>query len=297
MSDFTESLLDAFSGSKKTTFSLIDGIEKDIDNFLWSLNNDNSYNEETYGGDKEFGIHPSSLCYNPCPKMILWELHELEPDFPEDLYIEPKLRRIFDNGRKVHSRWQEYFCKSGIEVLGSWKCRKCGSIRGKLKEISIKSLPKKCKCGSESFKYNEFKVRSDDHMLVGKRDLKIKVGDKYLLGEIKSINTFSFKSLTSPKPEHKLQLDLYHVMDGTEEGFFLYEDKNDQNVKFFYNKVAHNESLNSLLSTAKEIKEAYEEEHVNVTEVDSCGTCPWRKVCPKIETQTDLIKIKELNNE
>jgi hypothetical protein len=294
--DGISKLVSSFKNSE-TRFGFLQSIERSLEKFFWDLNDDKEYQDESYGGDKEFGLHPSELCYGVCPTRLLWGLYEIRPDYPEEAYVHPKLRRVFDNGNDVHTRWQKYFCKAGFDVIGSWKCRQCLKVYGEKKEIHISELPKKCSCGCKSFKYNEYKLRSEEYMITGKRDLKVNLNGKVLLGEIKSINTFSFKKLKGPKKEHKLQFDLYNFLDNTEEGFFIYEDKNTQEYKMFHNKVSYTEEFNNILTTSKEIKTAYDDSQVVVTKYDQCGVCPWRKVCPTIKSFNDVEKLQEENNE
>ena len=88
--------------------------------------------------------------------------------------IEPRTRRIFDNGTGVHTRLQSYLKKEGILLL------------------------------------EETPVWNKDLQILGHCDGMLAIS-KMSIGilEIKSINTNQFKALTDAKPEHKMQAQVY----------------------------------------------------------------------------------------
>lgn len=231
---------------RKVKKNLIGDLEKHFNDFFWGLNDDIDYKESGYGGKVEHGFHPSSLFRIKCERKLV--LSYLKADYiEEDVWIEPKLRRIFDMGSYVHNRWQMYLtlmskAYDNFELIGDWKCKGCGYCLSPKKEIPQPKENTKCpKCKSVRWKYNEFRL-GGKLRLVGKRDGKIIWnGETYLL-EIKSIGMFPFTKLYQPPEDHIKQFAFYMYLDPEKvrKGFFIYENKNDQDVKIFlykYNRL------------------------------------------------------------
>lgn len=84
--------------------------------------------------------------------------------------IEPRTRRIFDNGTGVHERLQSYLKECGLLLM------------------------------------DEVPILNDDYNIQGHTDGILKLSDSELgVLEIKSINSRGFSELKSEKPEHKRQ--------------------------------------------------------------------------------------------
>jgi predicted Zn-ribbon and HTH transcriptional regulator len=268
---------------------MIEPLEKDIEDFLWSLNDNNEYNEASYGGHMEKGFHPSAVCWEDCPKKLIFKYLELPMDYPEEEYIVPLTRRVFDNGHDVHDRWQRYFTLMSeriehLKLVGDWKCKGCGYKFSPGEEIEKPKGP--CpECKSERIKYNEFRIRYPKLRIVGKRDLKLIINGEEFLGEIKSMNTSQFNGLYKPLPKHIKQFALYMLSTGTHKGFFLYENKNDQKTKFFYYEYAESD-IERELNLLKLANEALETGEFPKWETPKkvCKTCVYRKTCPTLET-------------
>ena len=138
-------------------------------------------------------FHPSALG-NPCDR-YLWLYYNSM--LPEQL-IEPRVRRIFQNGEFLEDRVGLWF--SELNILLD-------------REISLKQeIPP----------------------LSGRMDFLIK---HYEYGEhpveLKSINKSNFTKLRGPKNEHYIQLQVYMNMGNYDHGTVLYECKDDQNIKSF----------------------------------------------------------------
>jgi hypothetical protein len=223
---------------KKKKFAVQDFLQNSIEEFFWSLNNNKHYEEDTYGGEIERGFHPSALAGASCKRKLIFQYFEI-PE--EDAGIEPKLRRIFDNGHGCHERWQTYFTllshiNKDIVLIGSWKCKGCGLVISADKAIPEPENFECPRCKSKRIKYNEYRVRDKKLRITGKFDIKLLIKGKEYLIEIKSINMFSYQKLFHPLPDHIKQFSFYQKLDGTPIGFFLYEDKNTQDYRIFQNK-------------------------------------------------------------
>lgn len=297
-----------FSSAKmeKSKGDVVGVIHEAMETFFWDLNQDNEYNEEGYGGEIEQGFHPSSLPERvECVRELMYNYLGVPQDEVDK--IEPKLRRIFDNGSDLHDRWQRYFTIASqkydnIELIGSWKCKGCGYLHSPDKEVSFPYKnktglePMPCpSCGSTRWKYGEFRLRHKDLRLTGKRDLKLVVDGRPLLGEIKSINTFQFGKLYDALPQHKRQFCLYMLMDGTKEGFFLYEDKNTQDYKIFYFEY-DGDIISGVIDALKEVnywidkKELYKRRD-DFPSSKKCKLCYYKKLCAAGQSYIDLEKL------
>lgn len=106
------------------------------------------------------------------------------------------LLRIFANGWSVHEKWQTLFKKAGVAV------------------------------GIEQ------RGESNDWRLLFTPDAIIMIGTKKYVVEIKSVNTYQFKTMKS-HPSGEKQLQLYMHMSAIPNGFVLCEDKNTQEIKVF----------------------------------------------------------------
>ena len=218
---------------------VVDFIKQAVDDFFWSLNSNEQYEQESYGDVREHGFHPSAIGAMECSRSAVLEYMQV-PGIEQHDDIDPKLRRIFDNGHEVHDRWQRYFTllakKGQVRFVGSWKCKGCGFVESPDKEIDCpdKACPK---CGSNRWKYNEFKLRDPKRRITGKRDGKIIIPELGLtmLLEVKSINGMQFTKLNGALDKHIVQANIYMDLDpeGVDMILFLYECKNTQAVKWF----------------------------------------------------------------
>lgn len=160
-------------------------------------------------------IRPSEM--GGCTRAIVYDIL----NFPSDDIIEPKLKRIFDNGHAVHERYLEkYFPKLNI-ICKVWK-----TIHGKKKYVD----------------FSEVTIRDEDLWLVGKPDAIIfhpVTGERYVF-ELKSINQESFWKLEEPESSHIYQAHIYMYMTNLTKAILFYEDKNKQNIKEFEVKFDRN---------------------------------------------------------
>ena len=110
------------------------------------------------------------------------------------------LLRIFEEGNSIHAKWQEMFQRAGIAR------------------------------GIEDRGYSEM---FDLYMTP---DAVIELNNKLYVVEIKSANTYSYKSMKDSHPSGTKQLQLYMHFLCIPRGFVLVEDKNTQEFKIFVTK-------------------------------------------------------------
>ena len=146
-------------------------------------------------------FHPSALG-NPCDR-YLWLYYNAK--IPEQT-LEPRIKRIFQNGNFLEDRVASWFVDLNILLD---------------REVSLKQ---------------------DIPPISGRMDFLIKhleYGE--LPVELKSINKFGFTQLSAPKDEHNIQIQMYLNMAGYDHGTVLYECKDDQHLKAFL--VERNEEV------------------------------------------------------
>jgi hypothetical protein len=284
---------------KNARIEVITTLEKSVEDFFWNLNEDIDYNEEQYGGIIQKGFHPSSLVEGiECRRELMYIYLQVEKDEP--FLINPKLRKIFDNGHSVHDRWQKYFTmlarkNPDIKFLGLWRCS-CFMYfnENETEDPYGKPCPS---CGKKyAWKYKEVGLKNENLRLVGKRDGKLVINNSAYLLEIKSINTFQFGNLYEPLRKHLQQLNLYMMMDNIKKkkGIFLYEDKNNQEVKFFlvdYDSSIINNICNDLVEVGKYIDSQKLCNRLDSFPADyRCKICDFKKTCAEGKSFSELEK-------
>lgn len=203
----------------------------------------NNYRDNTH-------FHPSS--WDDCKRKHAYAYYESKGFIKLDesaVKIAPQLERIFGNGHSMHDRWRSYLESTGA-LMGVWECEniyehKTPKIFGK--DFKLGCLkPEKCSCGSKNFRYHEVGFLDHETMWGGHCDAvvnqkllaeylgtkcKILPDEELILIDFKTINSFEFKTLDKPKPNHATQMQIYLYLAGLRYGKFLYEDKNSQSVK------------------------------------------------------------------
>lgn len=135
---------------------------KDLDTWL---------SQDRGSQDRRFDINSPS-CAGRCPRANYYS--RVLPHVEQT--IDPRLRRIFENGDGVHERLQGY-----LEAMG---------------RMMMAEIP----------------VIDDDYLIQGHSDGAITIGkhlDEVAVLEIKSINDAGFAGLKSEKPEHRRQAMVY----------------------------------------------------------------------------------------
>lgn len=162
-------------------------------------------------------FHPSSLG-KTCDRLLYCNYHDLIPQEP----VEPQIRRMFDHGNVTETRYEKYF--SNMKIL-----------RGR-----------------------EVRARLDSPPISGRADFKLELPEiGIVLIELKTIKDENFKKLTVPQQDHAVQLQCYLNILEIPQGFVIYENKNDQNIKAFLVKQSdsHWEEITNRCFRIMEMKE------------------------------------------
>lgn len=192
--------------------------------------------------------------------------------------ITPCTQRIFDNGHHVHFRWGEYLedrrC-TGKMLKGVWKCKNSYAHedawkvdKNKKKEecfpkfygqdhkLGIIKPEVPCEdCGCPDYIHSEIGFLDEETWIGGHIDclLLLPTGDHLIL-DYKSIRKRLFDKLyDGPKPEHLVQMQCYLYVSGLKYGKFIYECKDDQEVKEF-DVIKDDKMVQHIVEEAKNLK-------------------------------------------
>jgi len=138
------------------------------------------------------------------------------------------------------------------------------------------------------FKQHEVEITHDDPPIRGFADTFIEWNGKEVIAEIKSAKDeiFSIRQAEmKPLPYHLVQLLTYMKIRGDEQGFFYYENKNDQS--FLIIPVDMNEKNKKLIDYVfdweRKVYDAYKKgtlpERTFTKSQWACKGCPVKKVC------------------
>jgi len=134
----------------------------------------------------------------------------------------------------------------------------------------------------------EREILSEDPPIRGFADLVLDWDGAEIIGEIKTTKTESFahrQASMSPSSNHLLQILTYMKVEGAEEGFLLYEDKNTQDLCII--PVSMNEKNKKIIDeTFDWMREVYQNyvdgllpNRVFAKTTYACANCPVRKPC------------------
>ena len=132
-----------------------------------------------------------------------------------------RLKRILENGNKVHERYLKLFAEMRILVAAEIDAVKEDFLHGRL-----------------------------DCIITDKKQ-------NYVV-EIKSCSQWTFNKLTKPVKNHNLQIQFYMYYINIPRGFILYENKDNQQIKCFdieLDKELVEEHIKELKGLKKEIDE------------------------------------------
>lgn len=219
--------------------SLIDIVESNLITSAKQSDRDNGH------------FHPSE--WSKCHRKIAYQYYESKGLISIDntvWKISAQTERIFSNGHYMHDRWKTYAEKTGA-LMGRWRCQNWMAHQDKHVIFGLSSKlgvhkPAKCDCGSDRFDYQEVGFFDDETWWGGHVDAVIDVNklrakyanfidanckEDYIIIDFKSMNTFSFRNLTAPVPDHIIQLSIYLYLSGLKIAKLLYEDKSTQEAK------------------------------------------------------------------
>jgi CRISPR/Cas system-associated exonuclease Cas4 (RecB family) len=195
---------------------------------------------------------PSTIGYGHgnCPRY--WFIAFSGAEFEEQ--FDAMARANMDNGTAVHDRVQKVISRTSV------------------------------------FKQHEIEITSDNPPIRGYADTIIEWNGQEVIGEIKSAKdeVFSIRQAEmKPTGNHMLQLLTYMKIRGAKQGFFYYENKNDQSYLILpINMNERNEKIiDDVFDWLKQVYANYEAgtlpERVFTKSVSACKYCPVKKVCWK----------------
>ena len=183
----------------RNSFSSKHWFEDIIDSYLDARKGEARISEE---------FHPSGA--GSCPRLI-----QLQMNGSVYEEVEPRIKRIFENGNFMQARYKKYLEGAGKFIE---------------EEIPMR-------------------IEVDDIVIKGRADMIVLDNyDNKQLMEFKSINTRGFNELITnqaPKEEHLMQWTLYSHGLSLYDGVILYENKDDQRMKPF--QVKYNSDLFNLI--------------------------------------------------
>lgn len=205
-------------------------------------------------GDERYGLHASAIlapesefCYREQVLSLFYKQIQGEN-------IPIGLKRIFEEGKSIGTKWQRLFIRGGIAVK---------------EDLDVSRFVKK-------------------YDLSYTPDGIISIYGKRIITEMKSQNTFLFKK-NKGHPSGVKQLKFYMYMentygDGADAGFVLVEDKNDQNFKVLLVEEvdpAELEPYIERLEMIQEYKGIFLEERKMVPRHKSCtsSSCKMAQKC------------------
>lgn len=137
-------------------------------------------------------------------------------------------------------------------------------------------------------KETEREILSDDPPIRGFADLILDWNDAEIVGEIKTTRDEQFalrQSSMKPSANHLLQILTYMKVEGVQEGFLLYENKNTQDICIIPISMneRHEKIINTTFDWMRKVHLAWKEDSVpqrNLIKTSyACQNCPVRKSC------------------
>ena len=150
-------------------------------------------------------------------------------------------------------------------------------------------------------KQNEREIKNVDPPIRGFADLVLEINDEEIIGEIKTIKDQYFiqrKGEGVPSPSHLLQLLIYMEIEGAEEGFVLYENKNDNELLCIPIKMTdkNKEYISYVFDWMKQVRGMYENntppKRGYTKSTWTCKGCPVSEAC--LEREEGVEKIPNL---
>ena len=172
------------------------------------------------------GLHASAIIVSDNKFCIRQQVLSLLYKQLQGEQIGAGLMRIFEAGNAIHEKWQRLFIRAGY---------------GKAEDMDYSQF------------HDEFEVSfTPDAILKIPEFNAFTKYDGKLICEIKSVNTFQFKKMTS-HPSGRKQMQFYMHLTGIHKGFVLCEDKNTQEFKIFLENYDP-EIVKPFVERCKEIK-------------------------------------------
>jgi CRISPR/Cas system-associated exonuclease Cas4 (RecB family) len=150
-------------------------------------------------------------------------------------------------------------------------------------------------------KQNEREIKNVSPPVRGFADLVLEIDDEEIIGEIKTIKDQYFiqrKGEGVPSPSHLLQLLIYMKIEGAEEGFVLYENKNDNELLCIPIKMTekNSEYIEYVFDWMKKVYGMYENntppKRGYTKSTWTCKGCPVSEAC--LEREEGVEKVTNL---
>lgn len=232
-------------------------------------------------------IHPSEMakpdwCHRAQYHMLLGL-----PPAPSKFKTSLKQLLTFDEGHRIHGRWQAWLGEMGV-LYGMWVCDTCKNAGWGLGD-----------CGHPKALYKEVPVNATELRISGHADGWIKnLGEEDMLLEIKSVGEGSFRweapdlfyahsgdmkkmwsNFKAPFMTHIMQVQIYlkvlEIMfpdDHPKQAVFIYENKASQEVKEFI--IPKNGfAVDELFEAAAHIVAAVDKQDPPACNIDSVAGC------------------------
>jgi hypothetical protein len=238
-------------------------------------------------------IHPSAMIKSDwCHRAEYFHLQGATPA-PPKYRASMKQYLTFDEGHRIHDRWQTWFWNMG-HLYGKWSCFDCQHTFYAVSPTECES----CNASVKKLKYREVSVYSSQYGMSGHADGWLKGFGNDLLLEIKSVGEGTvawedrvmwqehgenfksvWKALKSPFHIHLLQAQVYmkllELMDPNNfptEAVFIYESKVDQQIKEFV--VPKSDfGIAPLFEAAAMIMESIKNQTPPTCNISPSGTC------------------------
>ena len=229
-------------------------LEKDIDKEAAFVRQVMTRGAET---QERIGLHASSFIKGEKEWCLRQQVLSLVYRQLQGEQIAVGLKRIFEEGNAVHEKWQRLFLRAGY-------CE--------VNELDVTQFNKR------------YRINFTPDIIC--RIPEFYDGD--MVGELKSVNTYSFQKMTR-HPSAWKQLQWYMYLTGIHKGFVLSEDKNTQDFKVEVYDFDE-EIVQPFIERAEEVKSRYKilmSEHKMVArpsdakspESRRCSDCFMREAC------------------
>jgi hypothetical protein len=125
--------------------------------------------------------------------------------------IDIGLQVTFDIGNAIHDFLQNQPKYLGHRLVGWWECQACGHLYWGMRR---KQQCPQCGARSRAYRYKEHEVSlTDPYLASGHQDMFWELSPVDIrIGDLKTISAKEYKTLSSPKPNHVLQVLTYMIL-------------------------------------------------------------------------------------
>jgi CRISPR/Cas system-associated exonuclease Cas4 (RecB family) len=150
-------------------------------------------------------------------------------------------------------------------------------------------------------KQKEREIKNSNPPIRGFADVVLEIDNEEIIGEIKTIKDQYFiqrKGEGTPSPSHLLQLLVYMKIEGADEGFILYENKNDNELLALPIQMSekNEEYINYVFEWMEKVYSSYKDNVLPkrgyTKSTWTCKSCPVSETC--LEKDLGEVKIENL---